>query len=253
MPSGRSHSYSISAASLELWAALGTSDTLSGTFASPDGVTVPDGIYGYLKLVISGGLPTDPALYWTRSNAFSGGSASYSITGIAVAGTYTSYAFIDMNANALNNATAMPDSSDSYRQTGQQIAISGNQTLNLGSSGWITASPEEYWTYVGTWVNPAYNGRGGGPPGKVVLMANSVVIYESDTDTMPLAGGFGSLAISDDWTNGGAHYFKGIQVVGPSTAFFLVRVSDNNSTLRITSSPTDYPTSVDTSLDYSRQ
>lgn len=37
---------------------LGTS-TLTGTFASPDAVTVPNGAHGFLKLVSSGGLPTD--------------------------------------------------------------------------------------------------------------------------------------------------------------------------------------------------
>jgi len=95
-------------------------------------------------------LPTDPALFWTRSNAFLGGSASYSITGIPIAGTYTAYAFIDMNANAPDNSTAMPDSGDYYLQAGQQISISGNQTLNLGPSGWITTSNPDAWI-IGSW------------------------------------------------------------------------------------------------------
>ena len=53
--------------------------TLSGSVATPNGATVNNGTYVYLKLVTSGGASTAPALYWTRS-AFSGGGASYSIS-----------------------------------------------------------------------------------------------------------------------------------------------------------------------------
>jgi hypothetical protein len=67
------------------------------------------------------------------------------------------YAFIDMNANAPDNATAMPDSSDFYLQAGQQVTIAGNQTLNLGPSGWITPSSLEF---VGTWQASMGEGRG---------------------------------------------------------------------------------------------
>lgn len=54
---------------------------LSGAWASPVGITIPNGIYGYLKLVASGGTPTDQALHWTRSSEFSSGNASYSVAG----------------------------------------------------------------------------------------------------------------------------------------------------------------------------
>ncbi len=139
---------------------LGTS-TLTGTFASPDAVTVPNGAHGFLKLVSSGGLPTDTSPYWARSEGFNGGSASYSIPGMPD-GTYTAYAFIDMNGNAPNSAAAMPDSADYFLQTGISVTISGNQVLNLGPSGWTTAgtgfSIVGYWNtcrayakYTGVW------------------------------------------------------------------------------------------------------
>jgi hypothetical protein len=219
--------------------------TLSGTWASPSGIGVPNGVYGYLKLVAGVGLPTDQALYWTRSNAFSGGSASYSISGIA-ARTYTAYAFIDMNANAPNSAAAMPDSSDSYLQTGQQVNISGNQTLNLGSSGWITPGPEASWTWVGTWVNPAYNL--GGPPAKIISTTVSFSIYTNTSATTPL--GIFEYDVTEDWIFGGAHYFKiHLRTPLPGTpplSFILARVSNDNTTLEAVVSATTYPASIDT-------
>ena len=225
--------------------ALAASYTLLGTFASPDGVTVPDGIYGYLKLVPNGGAPTDPALYWTRSKAFSGGSAGYSITGIAP-GTYTAYAFIDMNANAPDNASAMPDSSDFYLQTGQEIAISGSQVLNLGPGGWITESSERCGTCVGTWVNLDYNVHGPAP--KFLITTDRSAIYDNTEDTEPVMTLH--FVLADDWTSGGAHYFKfDADPPVPSTpprSFFLMRVRDNNTTLEMNGSDTSYPAFINT-------
>ena len=97
--------------------------TLSGSVASPNGVTVNNGTYVYLKLVTNGGGSTAAALYWTRS-AFSGGSANYGISGIA-AGTYTGWVFIDMDGSSPNNSSAMPNTGDWGIPTGQQITISG--------------------------------------------------------------------------------------------------------------------------------
>jgi hypothetical protein len=217
--------------------------TLSGTFASPGGVNVSNGIHAYLKLVPIGGLPTDRSVFWTRSNPFSGGSASYSVP--CIAETYTAYAFIDMNGNAPGDGTAMPDSSDFYLQTGQQVTISGNQTLDLGPGGWGTTSPEWYWTCVGTWVNPANNGSGAsGPPGKVVVTSDSIAFYDNDTDTTPQVSG--SFAVADNWISSGAHYFKGNSAFGPPlnvTIYWLMCVSNNN-TLEAYGSTTDYPTSL---------
>lgn len=93
-----------------------------------------NGTYVYLKLVTSGGAYTAAALYWTRS-AFSGGGASYSISGIA-AGTYTGWVFIDMNGDAPNNSSALPDPGDYGLSAGQPITISGDQTQNVGVNGW---------------------------------------------------------------------------------------------------------------------
>lgn len=92
--------------------------TLSGSVASPP-VTPTDGTYVYLKLVANGGSASAAALYWTRS-PFSGGSASYSISGIA-AGTYT----------APDNSSALPTPGDYSTQNGQQITIESNQTQNV--------------------------------------------------------------------------------------------------------------------------
>ena len=104
--------------------------------------------------------------------------------------------------------------------------------------------PENGWTYVGTWVNSAYNGHGGNPPGKVVVTATSVTMYNNDTDTTP-AGDSIPIAVAADWTSGGAHYFKVIQGVAPNTSFALARVSNNNNTLESNTSSTAYPTSID--------
>ncbi len=219
--------------------------TLSGAWASPSGIIVPDGIYGYLKLVANGAPPTDQALYWTRSSAFSGGSASYAITGIT-AGTYAAYAFIDMNANAPNDATAMPDSMDCYLQAGQQAIISGNQTLDLGSSGWVTPSPEASWTMVGTWVNPSYDS--GGQVAKEVITTDSVAVYAKSYDTTPLFTFYYTL--TEDWIFGGAHYFKAFLPTPipttPPTAFLLIRVSGNNTTIEGNGAETTYPAFIDT-------
>jgi uncharacterized protein (DUF2141 family) len=108
--------------------------TLSGSVATPNGATVNNGTYVYLKLVTSGGAFTAPALYWTRG-AFSGGSASYSISGIS-AGTYTGWVFIDMNGDAPDNSSALPDTGDYSLSAGQPITISGDQTQNVGVNGW---------------------------------------------------------------------------------------------------------------------
>ena len=116
-------------------AGAGSTCTLSGSVATPAiAPIVPDGTYVYLKLVANGGSSGASAVYWTRAQ-FSGGTASYSISGIA-SGVYTGWVFIDMNDNAPNNSTAMPDTGDYGLQTGQQIDISSDRTQNVGPNGW---------------------------------------------------------------------------------------------------------------------
>ena len=107
--------------------------------------------------------------------------------------------------------------------------------------------PENGWTYVGTWVNSAYNGHGGGPPGKMVMTATSVTNYNNDTDTTPVTTS--SFALADDWTSGGDHYFKGMSV-GGNTVFVLFRVSNNNNTLELTFLFDAYPASIDPTGNY---
>jgi hypothetical protein len=107
-----------------------------------------------------------------------------------------------------------------------------------------TTPPENGWTYVGTWVNSAYNGHGGNPAGKLVMTATSVQTFNNDTDTTPV--GNDTIAMTADWTSGGDHYFKGTTSVG----FFLARVSNNNNTLETNSSSTAYPASIDPTAQY---
>jgi hypothetical protein len=106
-----------------------------------------------------------------------------------------------------------------------------------------TKPPEDSWTYVGTWVNPAYNGHPGVTAGKMVVTATLVTMYNNDTDTTP-AGDSIPIAVAADWTSGGAHYFKHILDVAPNTSFGLTRVSNNN-TLEGNSSSTAFPASID--------
>jgi hypothetical protein len=109
-------------------------------------------------------------------------------------------------------------------------------------AGCETKHPEESWTYVGTWTNPAYNSHGGMPPGKIVVTVNSMTLYANDIDTTNPVG-TGSLTVTADWTSGGARYFK----ISTATSFSLGRVSNNNNTLEVNDSATAYPASIDPS------
>jgi outer membrane protein assembly factor BamE (lipoprotein component of BamABCDE complex) len=82
--------------------------TLSGSFMKSG---IANGTYAYTKLVAQGGLETDAALYWTRSAAFSGDEATYSIDDIQQ-GTYTQHSFIDTDNDAAGDATSLPDTGD---------------------------------------------------------------------------------------------------------------------------------------------
>jgi hypothetical protein len=111
-------------------------------------------------------------------------------------------------------------------------------------TGCENKSPEESWTYVGTWVNSAYTGNNGnGPPAKLEMTASLMTFYDNVTTAISL--NTGTFAIADDWTSGGDHYFKGIAVVSATTNFFLLRVTNNNNTLETTSDVTSYPAVID--------
>ncbi|HOX31623.1 MAG TPA: hypothetical protein PLB91_04790 [Spirochaetales bacterium] len=110
--------------------------TLSGTLTQPDAI---DGRFAYLKLVASDGDSSSPALYWTKSTAFSGGSATYSLGGIEE-GAYVGYAFIDDNGNAAGDGTSEPDVGD-WATEGQAISISSDMTANIPAEAWNYISP----------------------------------------------------------------------------------------------------------------
>jgi hypothetical protein len=105
-----------------------TKYSVSGTITKT-GLT--NGLYAYLKIVVNGGASDSPTLYSTRSTAFSGGTATYSLSGIA-AGTYTGYAFIDVNGNI------SPDAGDFVTDGGGQITVSANVTnQDIPNEAWV--------------------------------------------------------------------------------------------------------------------
>ena len=112
----------------------------------------------------------------------------------------------------------------------------------LAGCGGAAKAAEESWTYVGTWANSEYNGGSGGPPGKIVMTSSTMDLYVNDFDPSPYMSG--AFATADDWTSGGDHYFRGIAVIGPSSYFFLMRVTNNNNTLESNASSTSYPPSI---------
>jgi hypothetical protein len=107
--------------------------TLSGTLTKSGAA---NGVYAYLKLVVSTGTSSSPALYWTRSTAFSSGTASYTITGIS-AGTYMGFSFLDVNGNSPNSTSASPDAGDYATQSGQALAITADQVSNIPDVAWV--------------------------------------------------------------------------------------------------------------------
>ena len=108
--------------------------TLSGTLTQPDAIA---GSFAYLKLVASDGDSSSPALYWTKSTAFSDGSATYSLGGIEE-GDYLGYAFIDVDGNAAGDGTSEPDVGD-WATAGQAISISSDMTVDINE--WDEISP----------------------------------------------------------------------------------------------------------------
>ena len=103
--------------------------------------------------------------------------------------------------------------------------------------------PEEGWSYVGTWVIPEHNGNGGGPPGKIVLTANTFAFYDNDFDATPTTTG--SFTLEGSWTGGGAHSFKGIFTGQGFTMYMLMRVGTNNTVMETEWLPTAYPPDID--------
>ena len=121
-----------------------TGYTLSGTLyvsnTYNDGIeAATDGDFAYLKLVAAGGSSEDPALYWTRSTAFSGNQATYSFSDVAE-GPYTGWVFIDANRNAAGDETSMPDTGDYVTDGGGNVTITANTEFDLPAESWIPYS-----------------------------------------------------------------------------------------------------------------
>jgi hypothetical protein len=113
--------------------------TISGTLTN---YSVPDDVYGYVKLVAPGGAGEDAALSWAKSGPFLSGVASYSITNIP-AGSYTGYAFIDADGDAAGDGTSMPDNDDWATDGGQDLTLDSDQVIDLPDDAWIYLGPTE--------------------------------------------------------------------------------------------------------------
>jgi ABC-type phosphate transport system substrate-binding protein len=123
------------------FAGCGSSDddptaTISGAITQSN---APDGVKCYMKLVAHGGSSSAAALYFAASSEFSGGQATYSMPGVKH-GSYTGYAFIDMNNNAAGDNTSMPDAGDYVTDEGGDVVIDGD---------WVSDIPQEAWILLG--------------------------------------------------------------------------------------------------------
>ncbi len=102
---------------------------------------------------------------------------------------------------------------------------------------------------VGTWINPAYNGHGGGPPGKVVFemtQAGTVLcwFYENDSDPDPLATT--TTSWEGKWVDAQDDTWYKITITGESNQLLgLMVVRANGTTLECSFSYTDFPISID--------
>ncbi len=122
------------------------------------------------------------------------------------------------------NAVALVPGHTYYIVVSNRSGLSGDYSIMMTETA-----------YVGTWVNPAYNGGAG----KIVLTATSNTFYTNDYDTTPYKSEI--FAIVNDWTSGGDRYFKGIG----SGGYFLMRVSNNGNTLEVDTKSTVDQVSMD--------
>ena len=120
--------------SLSLASCPTASYTLTGTLNKTG---VADGTFGGVKLVSAGDTMTAAATYWAKSTPFSGGSASYSIEGIAP-DEYSVYAFIDVNGDVAWGPAAVPDSGSWASTDSQDITMNDDETLNFQDNSFST-------------------------------------------------------------------------------------------------------------------
>ena len=104
---------------------------LSGTLTKSG---IADGTFAYSKLVAQGGAPTEAALYWVRSSAFSSGTATYNIGDIPQ-GTYTQYTFIDVDGNAVGDGTSLPSTGD-WVAGGNDVTMDTDKTVDVVEVEW---------------------------------------------------------------------------------------------------------------------
>jgi hypothetical protein len=110
-----------------------TTYTVSGMFIKSG---VADGVHGYAKLVAWGAAETAPPVYFAVTAPFSGGTAAYSLSGVA-AGSYYGYAFIDVNGDAVGGGTSMPDAGDWATDGAGEVVISRDTTYNIPEDAWV--------------------------------------------------------------------------------------------------------------------
>ena len=107
--------------------------TISGTFIKSG---VANGVLGYAKLVAWGAEGDAPAICWTATAPFSGGTAAMSLSGVA-GGSYYGYAFIDVNGNAAGGATSMPDAGDWVTDGHGEVVITSDTTIDTPEIAWV--------------------------------------------------------------------------------------------------------------------
>jgi hypothetical protein len=92
----------------------------------------------YLKLTTYGADSTAPALYSTSATFINTSSTNYSVSGVKK-GTYSGWAFIDMNGNA--SSTNSPDIGDYVTNSSLTIVVNSNCTADIPGSAWVIMAP----------------------------------------------------------------------------------------------------------------
>jgi hypothetical protein len=154
----------------------------------------------------------------------------------------------DFQRGSVVSMRAIPDVGWVFHQWEGDLAGS-DQTIDLlmDSDKSVTAVFTD--NLIGTWINPAYNGRGGGPPGKLVYevtQANTLLckVYENDFDTDPLVTAAGSWEAK--WIDGQDDtWYKSTVDWSGQQVFGLAVVRANGTTLESNGSFTDFPASID--------
>ncbi len=99
---------------------------------------------------------------------------------------------------------------------------------------------ETIYEYLGTWANPAYNGHGGGPPGKAVFTATEVSFFENESDVVPLE--------TDSWsiTHQDGNFYRFTVDSGLFGFLYgIARISSGGNVLETNAHPAAYPPRID--------